>query len=82
MAKHAQISVRRNDKFQTVEMMLYFQNSAFHARCTGVFKQVNFMGIGMQIDVYAEKMTDTQLGIFCITGAIAAFIAGYTILVQ
>lgn len=48
-----------------------------YACCTGVFKQINFMGIGVQIDVYAEQMTDTQLGIFCLVGAIATLIAGY-----
>lgn len=30
----------------------------------GVFKGINLMGLGMQIDVYAERMTDIQLGIF------------------
>ena len=37
-----------------------------YALCIGVFKQINFMGLGVQIDVYAEKMTPEQLGIFCI----------------
>ena len=36
----------------------------------GVFKGINFMGLGMQIDVYAERMTDTQSGIFCLTGVV------------
>lgn len=40
-----------------------------YALSTGVFKQINFMGVGMQIDVYAERMTDTQLGSFCLVGA-------------
>ena len=48
-----------------------------YALFTGVFKQINFMGLGVQIDVCAERMTDTQLGIFCITGALATFCAGY-----
>lgn len=48
-----------------------------YALLTGVFKQINFMGLGVQIDVYAERMTDTQLGIFCLTGAFATFCAGY-----
>ena len=30
----------------------------------GVFKQINFMKLGVQVDVFAEQMTDTQLGIF------------------
>ena len=43
----------------------------------GVFKGINFMGLGMQIDVYAERMTDIQLGIFCLAGAIATFLFGW-----
>ena len=36
-----------------------------YALLSGVFKQINFMGLGVQIDVYAEHMTNMQLGIFC-----------------
>lgn len=48
-----------------------------YAIATGVFKQINFMGLGVQIDVYVERMTDTQLGIFCLVGALTTFCAGY-----
>lgn len=48
-----------------------------YARLTGVFKQINFMGLGVQIDVYAGRMTDTQLGIFCLVGALATLGVGY-----
>lgn len=48
-----------------------------YAVFTGVFKQINFMGLGVQIDVYAERMTDTQLGVFCLVGALATFCAAY-----
>lgn len=48
-----------------------------YAICTGVFKKINFMGIGMQVDVYADKMTNTQLGIFCLVGPIATLIAAW-----
>ena len=47
------------------------------ALCYGVFRQVNLMGLGVQIDVYAERMTDTQLGIFCLAGAISTLIFGW-----
>lgn len=47
------------------------------AVCFGVFRQIKFMGIGMQIDVYAEKMTDLQMGIFNLMGAVAAFAAAW-----
>lgn len=48
-----------------------------YALLTGVFKQINFMGLGVQIDVYAEHMTDVQLGIFCLAGVLATCCAGY-----
>ncbi len=48
---------------------------------TGVFKKINFMGLGVQIDVCAERMTDTQLGIFCLVGALATLCAGYLLTV-
>ena len=48
-----------------------------YALLTGVLKQINFMGLGVQIDVYAERMTDTQLGVFCLVGALATLCAGY-----
>ena len=41
-----------------------------YALLTGVFKQIRLMGLGVQIDVCAEHMTDTQLGIFCLFGAL------------
>lgn len=48
-----------------------------YALLTGVIKQINFMGLGVQIDVCAERMADTQLGIFCLVGALATFCVGY-----
>lgn len=44
----------------------------FHA-----FKMINFMWLGIQVGVYRERLTDVQLGIFCIAGAIATLIVGY-----
>lgn len=52
-----------------------------YALFTGVFKQINFMGLGVQIDVYVEHMTDIQLGIFCLAGAMTTFCAGYLLTV-
>ena len=37
-----------------------------YALSIGSFKQINFLGLGIQIDVYAERMTNTQLVILCI----------------
>ena len=48
-----------------------------YALLTGVFKQIRLMGLGVQIDVCAERMTDTQLIVFCLVGALATFCAGY-----
>ena len=48
-----------------------------YALLTGVFKQINFMGLGVQIDVCAGRLTDTQLGIFCLVGALATLCTGY-----
>ncbi len=50
-----------------------------YALTIGVFKQINFMGIGMQIDVYNTAMNDMQMGIFCLVGAVATFIVGYAL---
>ena len=41
-----------------------------YALITGVFKQVNVIGLGVQID-------DNQMGIFCLVGSLATLIAGY-----
>ena len=51
-----------------------------YALITGVFKQINFMGLGMQIDIYSEKMTQTQLGIFCILGSVATLLSAYILI--
>ena len=52
-----------------------------YALCIGVFKEMKFMGLGIQIDVYAEQMSKVQLGIFCVTGSIATMIAAYLLTV-
>ena len=58
----------------------YFIHEGAHllyAILTGVYKQINFIGLGVQIDVHVEQMMDTQLGIFCLVGALATLCAGY-----
>ena len=47
------------------------------ALALGVFRQINFMGLGVQIDVFADKMTGTQMGIFCLAGAVATVLVGW-----
>ena len=52
-----------------------------YALLIGVFKQIKFMGLGVQVDVCAERMADTQLGIFCLVGALATVCVGYLLAV-
>ena len=46
----------------------------------GAFKQINLMGLGVQIDIYAEKITQTQLGVFCLLGSITTLLAAYILI--
>ena len=48
-----------------------------YALIAGAFKQINVMGMGVQIDIYAERITDIQLGIFCLVGSVATFVTAY-----
>ena len=41
----------------------------------GVFKEVKLLGLGMQVDVEAGKMTDMQMGVFCLAGAVCTLLA-------
>lgn len=46
------------------------------ALCMGTFKSINLMALGVQIDIFRDQMTDTQLGWFCLVGPLATFVAG------
>lgn len=48
-----------------------------YALAAGVFRQIQFMGLGVQVDVFRERMTDIQLGLFCLVGALATLCAAY-----
>ena len=48
-----------------------------YAMTIGVYKLINMIGLGVQVDVFAEKMTDIQMGVFCIVGSLATLITGY-----
>ena len=50
-----------------------------YALSAGIFRQINFMGIGMQIGIYEERMSDTGLGIFCCIGVAATMITAYVL---
>ena len=48
-----------------------------YALLCGTFRQISFMGLGVQIDVFAARMSDRQFGIFCLVGALATLAFGY-----
>ena len=50
-----------------------------YALSSGAFKQINFMGMGVQIDIYSERITQTQLGIFCLLGSVATTVCAYVL---
>lgn len=50
-----------------------------YALSIGVFRQINFMGLGVQVDVYAQQMSNLQMGVFCLIGAVATTIAAYVL---
>ena len=67
----------------TAVIIYYFVHEGAHlltALYYGVFKGINFMGLGMQIDVYAERLTDTQLGLFCLAGPVATLLFGWVLI--
>ena len=62
----------------------YFIHEGAHflyAILMGVYKELRFMGLGIQIDIYRELLTDTQLSIFCLVGVLATQIAAYGMVV-
>lgn len=48
-----------------------------YALAAGVLKGVKFMGLGVQVDVFGERLTSGGLGAFCLVGALATLFAGY-----
>ena len=41
------------------------------------FQRIRLNGLGMQIAVYAEKMNNKQLWIFCVVGSVSTLLVGY-----
>ena len=60
--------------------LLHEGTHLLYALSIGAFKQVNLMGLGMQIDIYAEKMTQTQLGVFCLLGSVTTLLIAYILI--
>lgn len=50
-----------------------------YALMTGTFRRIRLLGLGVQIDVYAERMTDLQMGVFCLLGAFATTLAAWAL---
>lgn len=48
-----------------------------YALCTDTFWQIRLLGLGIQIDVYRERMTDAQLGLFCLAGPVATVLSAW-----
>ena len=48
-----------------------------YALCTGTFRQIHLLGLGVQIDVHREQMTDVQLALFCLTGPAATILTAW-----
>ena len=44
---------------------------------TGTFRQINLLGLGIQIDVYRDRMSDLQLGLFCLAGPVATILTAW-----
>jgi hypothetical protein len=53
-----------------------------YAVAIGAFRQINFLGLGIQIDIYRELMSDIQFGIFNLVASIATIAIGYILLVM
>ena len=51
-----------------------------YALILGTFKKVNIVGLGVQVDIYIENMSDTQLAIFCLLGSVATLVVGYVMI--
>ena len=51
-----------------------------YALSIGTFKQINILGLGIQIEVYNYLMSNLELGIFCLVGVLASLCVGYILL--
>ena len=66
----------------TAVLIYYLIHEGAHliyALSIGVFRQINFMGLGVQVDVYAQQMSNLQMGIFCLVGAVATTLVAYVL---
>lgn len=47
------------------------------ALCYGVFRSIRFVGVGMQVVIEESALSETQLGVFCLVGALATFVVAW-----
>ncbi len=76
-------SVRQYIGIITAIVIYYIIHEGAHllvALYYGVFKKINFMGLGVQVDVYHTQMSDVQMGIFCLVGAIATLACSWLLI--
>lgn len=52
----------------------------FYALTTGCFKGINFMALGIQIDIHREMLNDAQLGWFCLSGPLGTFLGAWVMI--
>ena len=57
--------------------LLHEGTHLLYALSIGAFRQINIGALGIQIDVYADRMSDMQMGLFCLAGSIATLITGW-----
>ncbi|MGM9548449.1 MAG: hypothetical protein ACI3V5_01185 [Faecousia sp.] len=60
----------------------YFVHEGAHfvyALSINVFQRINFLGLGVQIAIYSEGMSNLQLGIFCLVGPAATTVTAYVL---
>lgn len=50
-----------------------------YASGIGAFRKINFIGLGVQVDIFRERVSDFQLGIFCLVGPSATILVGYVL---
>lgn len=73
-------SIRQYVGIAVAVLLYYIIHEGAHlavALSQGAFRQINFMGLGVQIDVFADRMSDSEMGIFCLAGAVATMVAGW-----
>lgn len=54
----------------------------FYALWHGALKQIHMMPLGVQVDIYRDRLTDIQFAHFCMSGAIATIFAAWALTIH